>query len=230
MLWWIIPGILILLGCLPLGISLRYDENGPVAYAQCGWLKYRLYPGRPSRKKKGKAKAQSPDAEILASEPAAEEKQEKPSMPSQAETQPSESAQTAQQTAPEKKAKKGGAVTDFLPLVRIVLELLHSFRRKLRARRLELKIILGGDDPCDLAVAYGRAWAALGNLMPQLERFLRIDKRDMQVECDFTAETTVVTARMDLSISLGRLLGLGGVYGFRLLKGFYKIRKGGAET
>ena len=120
---------------------------------------------------------------------------------------------------------------DFLPLVKVALNFLGAFRRKLRVNRLELKLILAGGDPCDLAVNYGRAWAAVGNLMPRLERLFVIKKRDVEVECDFTASETLVIARLDLTVTLGRLLGLAIVYGVRALKEFLtlqKKRKGGA--
>ena len=105
------------------------------------------------------------------------------------------------------------------------------FRRKLRLNHLQLKLIMAGDDPCDLAVNYGRVWAALGNLMPQLERLFVIKKRDVEAECDFTASETKVIARVDVTITLGRLLTLCAVYGIRALKEFLamKKRKGGAE-
>ena len=72
------------------------------------------------------------------------------------------------------KAEKGGSLLDFLPLVKIALDFLGDFRRKLRLDNLYLRLILAGSDPCDLAVNYGRAWAALGNLMPQLEKWFVI--------------------------------------------------------
>lgn len=59
-------------------------------------------------------------------------------------------------------------------MVKVALNFLGDFRRKLRVNRLELKLILAGGDPCDLAVNYGRAWTAVGNLMPQLERLFVI--------------------------------------------------------
>ena len=76
-----------------------------------------------------------------------------------------------------------------------------------------------------------RAWAALGNLWPRLEEFLVIKKRDVQIECDFMADTTVINARVDLTITLGRLLATVTVFAVRALKEFLKIkkkRKGGA--
>lgn len=128
--------------------------------------------------------------------------------------------------------QKGGSVKDFFPLVRMILDFLGELRTKLRIDRLELKLILAGDDPCDLAVGYGRAWAALGNLMPQLERVFVIKKRDVEVECDFTASSTCVYARVDLTITVARILSLGLRHGYHILKEYFKImnqRKGGAK-
>ena len=130
------------------------------------------------------------------------------------------------------KKKKGGNYSDFLPLLHLILDFLDALRWKLRVNRLELKLIMAADDPCDLAVNYGKAWAALGNLMPLLESHLVIKKRDLEVECDFTSDTTVIFARVDLSITLGRILSLGVVHGVRILRQYFKIvkmRKGGAK-
>ena len=131
----------------------------------------------------------------------------------------------------EPQEETGGSWTDFLSLIPIVFDFLGDFRRKLRVNRLELKLILAADDPCDLAINYGRAWTALGNLLPQLERFLVIQKRDLEVECDFTASKTLVIARLDLTITLGRILAAVFKFAFRALMEFLKImkkRKGGA--
>lgn len=133
--------------------------------------------------------------------------------------------------APTSGEKKGGSVKDFLPLARIALDFLGDFRRKLRVNRLEMNVILAGDDPCDLAVNYGRAWAALGNLEPLLSRLFVIQKKNLQVQCDFTADKTLVWARADLTIAFGRLAVLFIRYGWRLLVDMIKIRnqrKGGA--
>ena len=90
---------------------------------------------------------------------------------------------------------------------------------------LRLRLTLAGEDPCDLAVNYGRAWAALGNLMPNLERALVIRKRDVEIQCDFQAEETTVVFAMDLTVTLGRLLGLALGYGLRALKLFLTMKK-----
>ena len=128
--------------------------------------------------------------------------------------------------------KKGGSFSDFFPLLDALMDFLGDLLcRKLRVKKLQAKVTLAGDDPCDLAVNYGRAWAALGNLVPVLERFFVIKKRDLQVQCDFTAEKTLFDAHLEITITLGRLLHLGLRYGIRVLREYMKIlklRKGGA--
>lgn len=202
--WVIFAGVLLLLAILPLGVWIRYDEAGPLVRVVAGPLKITVFPVR-------KKKSAAP-------------KKEKAPKP--------ESSQKKKEQQPAKKAK-GGSLTDFLPLVKVALDLLGDFRRKLRVDELYLRLILAASDPCDLAVNYGRAWAAVGNLLPQLERFLVIKKRDVAVECDFTASQTLVTAQLKITITLGRLVTLAAVYGFRGLKEFLKLkkkRKGGATV
>lgn len=127
---------------------------------------------------------------------------------------------------------KGGSYRDFLPVVRTIVEFLGEFRRKIRVRRLELKVVLAGGDPSDLAVNYGKAWAALGSLLPQLERLFVIKKRNLEVECDFIAEETLIYARIDATISVVKTLHLLSRHGIKILKHLLelkKLRKGGAQ-
>ena len=127
--------------------------------------------------------------------------------------------------------KKGGSLKQFLPLVHLALDLLTDFRRKLRVNCLELNLVLGGDDPCDLAVNYGKTCAAMGNIWPRLEEFFVIKKRDVKIQCDFEASETLITARIDLTITVGRLLSISVWHGFKIIREFLRIKnqgKGGA--
>lgn len=197
--WIIALAIILLLAVLPLGVSAKYDAGGVLVRLIVGPVKVTLYPF----KKK--------------------EKKEKPK-----EDKPKPQAKAAKkEAAPED--KKGGKLSDFYPLIETALAMLNDFRKKLRVEVLEMKITMAGDDPCDLAVNYGRAWTALGNLLPRLERVLVIKKRDLQVQCDFTADTTRVYARADVTITLGRMLYIAVRYGVRAIRQLLKIKKGGAE-
>ncbi len=199
--WIIALGIFLLLAAIPLGASVRYDADGVRVRIIAGFLRFTVIPLL-QRKKKPPKKAKAA-----------------------AQSPPKKSAVQADEK------KKGGSWRDFLPLVRTGLDFLNQFRRKLRVNNLQLKLILAGDDPCDLAVNYGRAWAALGNLLPLLEKAFVIKKRDCEVECDFTADETLVTAQMDVTIRLGQMLSMAAIYGIRMIKDLLvlkKKRKGGA--
>jgi hypothetical protein len=133
---------------------------------------------------------------------------------------------------PKQKKEKGGSYRDFIPIVENVLQFLGQFRRKLRINRLEMKLVLAGGDPCDLAVNYGKAWAALGNLLPQLERIFVIKKRDLEVECDFASDATLIFVRVDATITLARTLHLLSWHGVKILINLLKLKKlreGGAK-
>lgn len=99
-----------------------------------------------------------------------------------------------------------GTLREFFPLLDLYLRLLFHEKYKLRVRLLELKLIMVNDDPFDLAMNYGKAWTIINGLMPQLERFLNIKKRKLDVGCDFLAEETMLYARVDLLIPLVRLI------------------------
>ena len=217
--WLVSFGIVFLLAVLPLGVRVRYDAGGALVRVIAGPVKFTVYP-MPKKEKKERKKKEPKDSGSAQS-PAAEEKPlpQPPQPPKQGKTK--------------EKKKEGGSLKDFIPLAKVALDLLNDFRRKLRLDDLYLRLILAGGDPCDLAVNYGKTWAAVGNLLPVLEQIFVIKKRDVEVECDFTASETKVIARLDITITLGRLLALVAVYGYRALKEYLQlrnIRKGGAAT
>ena len=113
---------------------------------------------------------------------------------------------------------------DFLPLVELALKFVGEFFGKtLHIDVLYLKLTMAGGDPADLGINYGRAWAALGNLWPHIDKLFTIKKRDIQLQCDFEGSQTLVNARVEITVTLARLLGLVFSYGFRIGFRFLKI-------
>lgn len=203
--WLITLWVLLLIAFVPLGVFVRYDSQGFLVRIVAGFLHFTVFPIKNKKKQKitpSKKQKQEPKKETSVSQ---KEKENPP--------------------------KKGGSIRDFLPLVHILLDFMNQFRKKLTINQLRLKLILAGEDPCDLAVNYGRAWAALGNLMPALENAFTIKKRDCEVECDFTATETLVKAQAEMTLRFWEICQLGIVYGFLLIKELLilkKKRKGGA--
>lgn len=207
--WLIALVILTGIAFIPIGASVKYDAEGFLVRLIVGFLRITVFPF----KKKGK-KPDNQDNQEKAGEESVKKQ----------ETVPNPPQKSGEET-------KGGSIRDFLPLIKVALDFLKQFKNMLHVNHLQLKLILAGDDPCDLAVNYGRAWAALGNLIPVLERTVSLGKRDCEVECDFTAQETRIIARADLTLFFWQLVFLGTVYGFYLIKElliFKKKRKGGA--
>lgn len=206
--WLIALGVLVLIAIIPAGASIFYDEDGFRAFVIAGPFRIPVFP---VKKKEKKEKKEKPKKEV----------KKKTGKTSPAKANPKE------------KKTKGGSLLDFLPVLDKILDFLSAFRRKLRVPHLELKLILGGGDPSDVAYNYGRGWVVLGNLMPLLDSVLYIKKSDLEVECDFLAEKTTVVARFDISITIGRLLSLVIVQGVPVLYKLLKVlnkRKGGAKA
>lgn len=61
----------------------------------------------------------------------------------------------------------------------LFLEILGRLRKKLLLRKLKLHAVFGGSDPADAALNYGRAWAAIGLVMPLFDAGFRIKERDV---------------------------------------------------
>ena len=205
--WLIALGILLFLGTLPLGVSFRYGAEGPVVRALVGLIQWKVFP---RKKKEPKPKKK----------PKPEKKKEAPKKTGQ------------KKAAAQKPKEKAGPITDFLPLVYVALDLLADFPRLFRIHRLDANVILAGSDPADLGENYGKACAALGNLWPRLEEIFVIRRRDIKMQCDFESTETKISARVDISVTIGRLLGFTLRHGTKALREFLKImkkRKGGAE-
>ena len=199
--WLIAFGVLLLIAVTPVGIRLLYKQDGMYLSLLMGWIRIALYPRKPSNKHDKKV----------------------PEKPADNKSVPKKTKS--------KEDKTGGKLTDFLPLLDTALEFIGSLRRKLRVRQLIFSLVMAADDPCDLAVNYGKAWAAVGNVMPLLEQIFVIKKRDVEVQCDFMAETSTLYLCVDLTITIGRAIGMAVKYGFRVLWQYLKImksNKGGA--
>ena len=216
--WLIALGIVVVLAILPLGADLIYDQHGPLVRIIAGPLKIQVFP------MKKKAKQDKTKKEKKPKEP---EQTEAP-----AEESPAELAKEKKKKPPKDPDERGGSILDFWPFVELAFNFLGDFRRKLRIGNLKLHLTMAGDDPCDLAVNYGRANAGLAALIAQLERLFVIKHRDVHINCDFMSEQTTILARLDISITLGRIISLLVRYAVRALKTYLSIqkkRKGGAN-
>ena len=217
--WWIFWGVLALILLLPIGASVFYDAAGVRVLVIGGPIRFTVFPMKKKDKQEPEKKAEEPEKK---EEPKKEER-----APAQTQPKPAAEEKSALPEAPkppQAPEEKGGSLLDFLPLVELALKFVGEFFHKtLHIDVLYVKVTMAGDDPADLALNYGRAWEALGNLWPYIDRMFTIGKRDIRVQCDFEANETLVNARVDITLTLARLLGLVLSYGFRIGVKFLQI-------
>ena len=214
--WWmtvlLILAVLVLIGCIPVGVDAAYGEGGVLLSAKISFFRLRILPAKPKKPKKPKKAKKS--------------KQQKPA----ASPAPSAAPDAPEEAAPQKKLALPGGLRGILRLVNLALSTLGDLRRKLRVEELTLHVTFAGDDPADAALHYGQAWAAVGALMPALDRLFVIKKRDICPILDYNREQMSVDAHLILTITIGRALALGLKAGLGFLKLLNDSKKGGANT
>ena len=205
--WWmtlaVILAVLLLIGCIPVGVDAAYGEGG-IRLAVKIWLfRLQLLPQKLKKKKKPAKKA-APKQKKPAPEKPAGEKKPNPLL--------------------------SGGVDGILELLDLGVQTLGDLRRKLRVEELTLHVTFAGDDPADAALHYGQAWAAIGALMPALDRLFVIKKRDICPILDYNREQMSIDAHLILTLTIGRALALGLKAGLGFLKLLNDSKKGGANT
>ena len=197
----IILAVLVLLALIPLGAHVRYDIEGAFVWVVAGPFRIRLLPKKPKKQKKaGKEKKKK------------EKKPKKPKEPEPAEKK--------------EKQPVGGLIRDFMPFVRLGLDLLGCFFRKLRVPVLTLHIGFGGaGDPAGAAINYGRAWSAIGAIMQPIRAKTRIRKENVSCSCDFTQGDMRVFAECKAVFLLGDLVAMAVRYGLRALRLYLRMKK-----
>ena len=202
----IIVGVFVLIGMIPVGVDAQYLDDEAKVLLKIGPVRVQVLPAKPKkqRARKPKRKADGKAAE--------------------------KTAQAAQKEASQPAAKKKFAMpklslSDILALVDLACDTLGDLRRKIRVEELMLHVTLDGSDPAKAAVLYGRSWAVLGAMTPQLERLFVIKKRDIQPVLDYNEKEMKVQARLVLTITIGRTLALGLRAGARFLKLWIEKKK-----
>ena len=116
-----------------------------------------------------------------------------------------------------------------LSLARLACDVLGDLRRKLRVEKLTIYVRFGGD-AAKAAINYGRAWAAIGALMPMLDRLFVIREREICPELCYEQKSMTLDTRLVMSITIGRALSLALRAGVKFLKFMANNKKGGAEN
>lgn len=199
--WQILGLVLILfflMGQIKVGVGAEFAQDGLTVRARLGWIKIKVFP---LSKKEGKKQKKT--------------KKKKSGKKNDG------SAQKASKPVGE---KVGGALDlakQFLPLA---LEAAGCFWRKLVMDELELYLTIGGPDPADAAMLYGRANATLAALWEPITNAFHVKDGHAQVRVDFDAPGMTLYGKASLSLKIGQILWLAIYFGGKALVRFFNYR------
>ena len=207
---WIILGILALLALLlvlPLRIYLKYDADGGLRYR----VKYLFLT---------LADSEVPEKPEQPVKKAAEAEKKRSGSGMAAKLLSFLGLEDVSSAANAKKALNEKGLAEMIHSVFGAVKALFSRISRLMChgefRRFDLRIVVGDTDCADAAMSYGELCAAAYPLLAFLESKLKFRRRNVDLRCDFSAESTEAVFDGQLNYRpvylLGFLLGLVGQY------------------
>ncbi len=123
------------------------------------------------------------------------------------EQQKQKTVRTKQKT---EKTKKWARIHNVFPIIKTHWrELLELIDRVLRApcmQRLRLNVFVGGSDPEECAMNYGRICAIISAVLPVVKHTFEIKKEQVDVFCCYEQPTTTVAAEALIILRFGELI------------------------
>ncbi|MCL2201607.1 MAG: DUF2953 domain-containing protein [Oscillospiraceae bacterium] len=170
----IVIAALLIIALLRFGVRVEYSSEGILGEIRIGPFSIKVYPME-----------KDPDKEEKKALKKAEKKAKKDA------------------AAKDKPPKKMGlGLRDFMDMIAPVLKMLGRVRRRLLIKELTLHMTVAGDDASKIAMTYGAANAAIGELTPLLENNFRIKKRDIAFHPDFISEEQTIYANVIFSMAV----------------------------
>lgn len=186
--------VLSVIALLPVGIDGGYSKKGLRLFVRMGPFSLRLVPAGRLVASFSKPK-QPKKPKPVKEKPVKKERPKKPKM----------------------------SKDELFALIKMGLDTLGRFRRKLTIDYLRIHITIAGGDPFSTAMGYGAANAALSSAIPLAEGAFNITERDFGVSCDFLAEKTDIDFWLTASIQIWEILYVGTAFAIDFLK--YKRRE-----
>lgn len=135
-----------------------------------------------------------------------------------------EKAQKAKKDKP-KKARPKITIEFITQLVSLGTRALNRFRKKLSIDHLRIWYLVASDDPCDAAMNYGKANAAVAALRDVLYNAFNVKDEDIRLRVDFTEEKSQFSVMGQMTIRIGQLMFIALCAAVGFLKIILKQRK-----
>ena len=117
----------------------------------------------------------------------------------------------------EEKPKRRRSFEEIMELARAALHAAGRLAKAVKVHKMEADVIVGGDDPADAAISFGRLQIIWYSMAPLL-RHCQITPAAVRFYLDFDAPKTTAQGELKLSVRVGALLGILLKFGMATLK------------
>ena len=97
--------------------------------------------------------------------------------------------------------------------------------RRIRISPMEISAVIGGEDPADTAILYGKLNAAMWTVMPVLTELVQMPDAHIHLEPDLQGGETRVRGKVGVTARIWDLTVMGFACGVPLIKWFLRLRK-----
>ncbi len=112
----------------------------------------------------------------------------------------------------------GQGLTLARELLPVALEAAGRTRRKIRVDRLRMTLVVGGDDPAETALWYGRGCAVMGTLWGPLTEAFQVVDGQGSVQVDFDRRDMELTGEIKVTLTVVQALGLALLFGPKAIR------------
>ena len=113
-------------------------------------------------------------------------------------------------------------IFDMIP---VAIKGLGRFKRKLCIDLLAFHFTAGSSDPYKTVMQYGRVCAAMGSIVPMVERQLNVRERDIRADLDINAEKPEILVHIITTLAIWEGIYIGVSMGIDFLKIYIPYRK-----
>ena len=110
-------------------------------------------------------------------------------------------------------------------LWRILKKGLRMTFRRIRISPMDFSAVIGGEDPADTAILYGKLNAAMWSVLPPLQELVDMPDAHVHMEPDLQGGESNVSGDVGLSFLIWDMTVIGFACGIPLIKWFLRLRK-----
>jgi len=120
-----------------------------------------------------------------------------------------------------KKQLMPGSFSEFMDILKVIRNILDRLRRRLLIKQLTIHYVSAGEDPAATALKFGTANVVFNTVIPLLEKFFRIKRKDLSASADFNTVEQKIYLKAVISLAVWEMFYIISAL-FPLISGVFK--------